>query len=520
MGPSHVWARSRRLAYVSLAVFAVACEVPHTQVDVRLVAEPLDYAAGVDHFVVRVFGGDDTSHLLAVLEPTAGADFGLPLEIPIVPAANDATRPFAIEAILFEGGPTGRRLGVQRARGAFVQNQRRALTLTFSESCESVVCERTETCLSTECRPSCVDERGDARACTGHCDGVDGAACTERVTLGARHTCALSAGRLFCWGANDEGQLGVGDLVPRTVPTPVDAPAGRWEEFAAGGLSGCGISGGTLYCTGRVPIAAPGSRDGPVVSPEPARVGDLEGWSAIRLGLDLACGIHRNEVECFGDTGGGLAEGIYGAGWRGVDVAAAHACAIDGDEFPRCWGRNQEGQLGDGTIANDLTPDEPSVSLALSALRVSLTHSCALTPGGELYCWGQDDYGQLGLGDLERESCGESHLCQRSPQRLEGEGWTHVAAGPGFSCGVREGRAYCWGRNERGQLGNGTLEESHAPFLVDTSSRVRTVECGGTHACAITETDEVLCWGDNEAGQLGFPPGENAMSASPVRVQR
>ena len=81
-------------------------------------------------------------------------------------------------------------------------------------------------------------------------------------------------------------------------------------------------------------------------------------------------GVHgedRNEIECFGDPSR-FPGGTYGMGWRGVDIAAYHACAIDQDDYARCWGRNQEGQLGDGTIGNDDTPDAPVAAPAPSEI--------------------------------------------------------------------------------------------------------------------------------------------------------
>src|ERR1700691_2273260 len=89
---------------------------------------------------------------------------------------------------------------------------------------------------------------------------------------------------------------------------------------------------------------------------------------------------------------------------------------------------------------------------------------------------------------------------------------TQIALGGGFGCSrMKDGSVRCWGANDAGQLGDGTVTDRHEPVKVAAAARFTTVATGAHHACAITGDGDVVCWGANDAGQAGGPPGASRL---------
>ncbi|HJU89683.1 MAG TPA: protein kinase [Gemmatimonadaceae bacterium] len=136
-------------------------------------------------------------------------------------------------------------------------------------------------------------------------------------------------------------------------------------------------------------------------------------------------------------------------------------------------------------------------------------HSCAVAANGELFCWGSNDRGQLGSGATTR---------QADPTRVATDvRFRSVSAGVAHSCGLAtSGDAYCWGANDKGQLGDGSTTPRPTPVAVSGGRSYRVIRSGMAHTCALTTGGEVYCWGTNAVGQLGN--GSTSSSARPVRV--
>jgi alpha-tubulin suppressor-like RCC1 family protein len=138
-----------------------------------------------------------------------------------------------------------------------------------------------------------------------------------------------------------------------------------------------------------------------------------------------------------------------------VVTGAWHNCALSAAGTLSCWGYNPYGQLGDGTTAS---PKPIAVSVAALGSEVADAalggyHSCALKKDSTLWCWGQNTFGTLGDGSVGP--------AKRTPVQVValGANVARVAAGPYSTCAVRTDRAvWCWGRNDSGQLGDGTME--------------------------------------------------------------
>jgi alpha-tubulin suppressor-like RCC1 family protein len=180
------------------------------------------------------------------------------------------------------------------------------------------------------------------------------------------------------------------------------------------------------------------------------------------------------------------------AGWK-------HTCAITPEGAVMCWGENENGQLGDGSRTDRNRPvDVVNIDVAAAAVAAGSAHTCILTGEGGAKCWGRNLEGQLGDGTAERSS---------EPVNVAGleSGVAAIAAGDFHTCALMEtGSVMCWGENENGQLGDGTSEARSTPVEVQLGEAVATgVAAGTAHSCASTTSGEVLCWGSNQYGQLG-----------------
>jgi alpha-tubulin suppressor-like RCC1 family protein len=177
--------------------------------------------------------------------------------------------------------------------------------------------------------------------------------------------------------------------------------------------------------------------------------------------------------------------------------------------------------LGAGVLAtsacestsNDAAADGPSTAEGGNMVAISTgdEHTCALTKAGGVLCWGGNNHGQLGDGSLENK------MVPVSPTGLQ-SGVAAVSAGGESTCAVTTaGGVLCWGCNDRGQVGDGTTVDALVPTpVVDLSTGVAAVSVGGFHTCALTTTGGVLCWGRGADAELGN--GSTTPSLVPIAV--
>ena len=184
-----------------------------------------------------------------------------------------------------------------------------------------------------------------------------------------------------------------------------------------------------------------------------------------------------------------------------ISMGGAHACGVTVENQAYCWGNQFRGALGNGELVGASSyPVAVVGGLRFAAVYAGTGTSCGITPEGEAYCWGINDHGMLGDGQPP-----EPGPETATPSRVVGGlRFASLSLGGNHACGVaRDARAYCWGWNGHGQLGNDSTDPSSSPVLVNGDLRWAMVSLGGQHSCGLTTDGAVYCWGNNERGQFG-----------------
>ncbi|MBI5514571.1 MAG: chromosome condensation regulator RCC1 [Deltaproteobacteria bacterium] len=238
-------------------------------------------------------------------------------------------------------------------------------------------------------------------------------------------------------------------------------------------------------------------------------VGD--GWRPRASRIDAAVE-DGSEVGCEAGQGCG-APSCVGTALRALSASpVAHTCAIRCDGGVWCWGSNERGQLGDGTLTTQRSPVQVlGLGGPATSLSTGYNHSCAVVGQG-VRCWGENTYG--GLGDGTRTD-------RPTPVTAVGLGGVPVlvAAGGLHTCALVEGGdLWCWGRNEHGGIGDGTLLDRLQPARIELEGPMVSVVAGQYHTCVRSEAGRVWCWGSNVFGAVGDGGTQDRVSPRPVTL--
>jgi len=201
--------------------------------------------------------------------------------------------------------------------------------------------------------------------------------------------------------------------------------------------------------------------------------------------------------------GSGLLSGVIS-----ITAGGFHTCALTSAGGVKCWGAGFGGELGNGVADDSNGPTDgidPSASPPLLrgviAIAAGGYHTCALKTGGEVKCWGDNTHGPLG----EDPAIVARELAPVTVSGLPSS-VSAITAGVFHTCAITSaGAARCWGQNSDGQLGNGSTVESHTPVPVtgfETGGAIA-IAAGDGHSCALSTAGAVECWGDNEFGEIG-----------------
>lgn len=327
------------------------------------------------------------------------------------------------------------------------------------------------------------------------------------VSTGAQTVCDVdTAGVAGCWGRGDFGQLGNATNVATPVRTPVVGDG--WAHVAVGGSFTCATKrDGTLWCWGLNNFGQLGGADG-ANSNVPRQVGTAATWRDVSASWSHACGIQTDgSLWCWGQNlHGQLGNGATasrssgpvqvagGQRWSDVTTAGWHSCGVTEGGAAFCWGDNAAGQLGDGTVDRKLTPAKVAGAAAYSQVDAAWLRTCGVTTAGEINCWGDNANGELGNGNRT-----DSPVPVKAS--TGGATWAGVSAGETSTCAAAtSGAVQCWGDNRYGQLGPAVnVGWSDTPVDAGVTSLGAVIDGGWFHHCAVGTG----CWGANDVGQAG-----------------
>ncbi len=333
------------------------------------------------------------------------------------------------------------------------------------------------------------------------------------IAVGSSHVCALLVdGRVKCWGSNDDGQLGLGDIDPRGVQPGEMGDDLPFVDLGASGERVTQLSAGRAHTCALL---------------ESGRVKCWGDNFAGQLGLGAA----TRQGDAPGEMGDALPFVDLGASGERVSQLVAGqylTCALFENGRAKCWGTGLYGPLGlgdgfaRGTRPNQMGDFLPFIDFAgepIVRLAAGGFHVCAAFSNGRAKCWGDNNSGALGLGDTSARGDEPNEMADALPfvdLGSDGERVTQLTVGYNHACALLESaRAKCWGDAYSGQLGlgdrNGRGDEPNEmgdalPFvdLGAPAPRVRQLSAGDEHTCALFEDERIKCWGSGAYGQLGL----------------
>jgi alpha-tubulin suppressor-like RCC1 family protein len=183
-----------------------------------------------------------------------------------------------------------------------------------------------------------------------------------------------------------------------------------------------------------------------------------------------------------------------------VGAGQGASCGLSPEGRAYCWGFNRDGELGNGTFVESRTPVPVAGNLVFRQLSVGQRYACGVTTDDRAWCWGDNQWGQLGIGTLASTAVptlvAGGHRFQTITATL-----THTCA-----LTVTGRKAWCWGYNRAGAVGDGTLTDRLRPVAVSGGRSWRQISAGAYSTCAVTPTYQAYCWGSDKGGALGDGP--------------
>lgn len=259
-------------------------------------------------------------------------------------------------------------------------------------------------------------------------------------------------------GLNDDGEIGDGTQTNRLVPTQVSGGS-TWKQVSAGDWHNCGLkSDSTAWCWGY-------NGDG--------RLGTGKKTDAQLVPAPVA--------------GGGT--------WKMIDSGYFYSCGVKTNGKAYCWGRNNYGRLGTGSLEkNETTPTPVAGNGDWVEVFAGGDHTCGLQTDGSGYCWGKNDKGQLGVKGPD----------SATPVKLPGK-WKSVLANGKVSCGIKiDGTGWCWGSNVQGQVGNGNTIDQKTPVQIEGGGTWLQLSPGQFMSCGIKSDQSGWCWGTGYVNPIKF----------------
>ncbi|XP_058514632.1 X-linked retinitis pigmentosa GTPase regulator isoform X2 [Ochotona princeps] len=290
------------------------------------------------------------------------------------------------------------------------------------------------------------------------------------LSCGDEHTAIVTGNnKLYMFGSNNWGQLGLGSKTTVNKPTCVKALKPEKVKYVACGRNHTLVSTeeGNVYAAG-------GNNDGQL------GLGDTEERNIFHL-ISYFTSQHKiKQLSAGSNTSAALTE--------------------NGELY--MWGDNSEGQIGLKNITNVCVPHQVTIGKPISWISCGYYHSAFVTMDGELYTFGECENGKLGLPE-------ELLINHKTPQLVAGipEKVLQVACGGGHTVVLTETTVYTFGQGQFGQLGLGTFTfETSKPKAIDyvKDHKISSVSCGENHTALITELGRMYTFGDGRYGKLGL----------------
>lgn len=353
-----------------------------------------------------------------------------------------------------------------------------------------------------------------------------------QVAVGGEHTCFLLSNKhVRCWGRNHVGQLGNGQKHP-TEPTQSEVVGlSNATAIAAGPDHTCAIvEGGKVFCWGNNEFGQLGvGADSFGTYTTPVEVKGLSGATKISLGRGFSCAIAeggkvfcwgKNDKLQLGSEGEDAPEPREALVEESSQVTAGndHACVLTLGGKVYCWGSREYAQSI--SPAGFLSKTSPALVKNLPAdiaqVQAGGDHTCILAAGGA-QCWGRNDKGQLGIGQSSEWEAPKFAFFP-APKQLGA-----LALGEDFTCVMADGTVNCAGSNLSGQLGRNFLPKpsEHPDFemtpapVVDFNDKVltgmKTLTAGKDAVCGLGTQKPLHCWGNSSYSHVSGGSGEGGV---------
>jgi len=355
------------------------------------------------------------------------------------------------------------------------------------------------------------------------------------IHVAGMHSCGMKFdGSILCWGNNLAGQSGDGSGIryqnrAQLQPTPTPS-ADSLSQIVAGNSFNCGLDESKrLWCWGSNEFGELGLGHNITLLESPQAVTPEKQWTAIFSNESYhSCGILQtdNSLWCWGwNEFGQVAHADTGPYkyidipylvdktrvWLSVGIGHYHTCAIAADRTLWCWGDNFAGKLGQGVMGDGnpiVVPQQVILPTTMpndidnqwSVVTAGFDHTCGIQfQSQSLWCWGTDGSGELGNG--------EGIVGNRAlPVLVDSGVWLDVKAGEAHTCAIKsDNTLWCWGSNTAAAIGNGdeNIFVVFQPLQIGTSLQWQTLSVGNIHSCAITLDSDLYCWGHNTWGMAG-----------------
>jgi len=362
----------------------------------------------------------------------------------------------------------------------------------------------------------------------------------NQIAAGINNSCSIGTDNYaYCWGQNTYGQVGNNSPYIAYTPSAIDRSgvlSGKTIKSVSVGLNhSCAIaSDNQAYCWGYNNYGQLGNNS-TTQSNVPVAVnttGALNGKTikSISAGWSATCAIASDDqAYCWGyDTYGGLGNNsttrslvpvavdttgvLSGKTIKSISAGQYFACVTASDDQAYCWGYDNYGQLGNNSVVQSLVPVAVDTTGLLSgktvkSISTGYNHTCAIASDDRAYCWGYNPYGGLGNNTSTNSSV---PVAVDTTGVLSGKNIKTIAAGYYATCAfTSDDQVSCWGYNGYGQLGNNSTAQSRVPVAIDTSGAIsgktiKSISFNWTHVCAAYDDNHVYCWGGDDFGQLGI----------------